>query len=321
MTARQLARALRRAEAKAQTKQAAFESGARAAIRSLLMTAARRFDELAIVHMAAAAYEPHLAPMREAMVAAGESPGWTPPADDELLTLDEIIARYRGKTDPVRQAAVKDFFQTFGNEAGNHGVSANWTTTNPLIAAELQKTGAQITSVAETTRENVRGVVSRSYRDGLSVPDTAKAIRDYAGTISKSRGELIARTEFVGLVQGASLASTQVVSEETGQGYMKVWRTAPGAEYPRHEDYEGLDGQTVPLDGFFDVGGEQLSYPGDPDGDPGEVCNCRCDLEYVETKQEGEAQVALESEAAVTQEELGQMTQASVEELAAAART
>jgi hypothetical protein len=56
--------------------------------------------------------------------------------------------------------------------------------------------------------------------------------------------------------------------------------TAPGAKFPRHEDYDGLDGQTVALDATFDVGEAQLQFPGDPDGPPEEVCNCRCTMEY-----------------------------------------
>lgn len=36
------------------------------------------------------------------------------------------------------------------------------------------------------------------------------------------------------------------------------------------------DGQVVGIDEKFDVGGEKLDYPGDPNGDPSNVINCRC---------------------------------------------
>jgi hypothetical protein len=61
-----------------------------------------------------------------------------------------------------------------------------------------------------------------------------------------------------------------------------VWLTAQGAPHPRHEDYEGLDGQTRPLDAPFDVGGLPLQHPGDPNGPVGEVARCRCAISYVE---------------------------------------
>jgi hypothetical protein len=285
MTTRQLARALRRANARAQTKQAKFERAARLAIRDLIRMAATRFEK----HVTS-------------FTAAGTPPDWTPPSIDELLSLDEVIGHYRTKTDPVRLAAVNDFFDAFGSAALQQDLKANFHVSNPLVAAELEKTGSQITEVSETTRRNVRGIVSRAYQEGLSIDDTAAAIREYATSISAARAALIARTEFVGLVQGGQLAATKIVAEATGEPYLKIWRTAPGAEYPRHELYEGLDGQTVEIDATFIVGADLLKYPGDPDGEPGEVCNCRCSLEFV-TKAERQAQIDAE-QVAVQQEPL-----------------
>jgi len=265
MRPRELERAARAGQTRAERQQPKMETAVGDVLNELLDVAATRFEAKATVHL----------------LAAGEG-GWTPPADDEVLPLDEVIGRYRGKTDPVREAAVADYFAAFGQVAARYGVRANWTLTNPLFAAQLDKVASNITAISDTTREQVRAVIAKAYEDGLSVPDTASAIRDYAGFISESRAVLIARTEFAGLVNGGSLAATSVVAEATESTYWKIWLTAPGAEYPRHEDYEGLDGQTVPLDGVFDVGGEQLAYPGDPDGEPAEVCNCRCDLLYTE---------------------------------------
>ncbi len=34
------------------------------------------------------------------------------------------------------------------------------------------------------------------------------------------------------------------------------------------------------MDEAFDVGGEQLMYPGDPAGSAGNICNCRCTVIY-----------------------------------------
>ncbi len=267
MRPKQLARASRAGQTRAERHQPAMETAVDSVIRDLTELSASRFEEAATVHV----------------IAAGEG-GWTPPAEDEYLPLEEVVARYRGKTDPIREAAIADYFAAFGSVAAGYGIEANWTLTNPLFAAQLEKVASNITAISETTRENVRGVIMAAYESGLSVADTASAIRDYAPAIAESRSVLIARTEFVGLVNGGSLAATQTVASATESAYFKQWLTAPGAEYPRHEDYEGLDGQTVPLDGVFDVGGEQLAYPGDPDGDPAEVCNCRCDLAYVESR-------------------------------------
>jgi hypothetical protein len=36
----------------------------------------------------------------------------------------------------------------------------------------------------------------------------------------------------------------------------------------------------IPIDDFFDVGGEKLKYPGDPRGSAGNVIQCRCAVVY-----------------------------------------
>jgi hypothetical protein len=123
-------------------------------------------------------------------------------------------------------------------------------------------------------------VINVAHEQGLSIPDTAKAIRSHMTEASNVRATMIARTELAAAVNGGSLAATKIAAGVANATATKTWMTAPGAVYPRHEDYEGLDGQTVGLDELFDVGGSELQYPGDPDGDPGETINCRCTLEY-----------------------------------------
>jgi hypothetical protein len=170
------------------------------------------------------------------------------------------------------------------------GPGIGFDITNPLTAKVLAQSGSQITNIAETTQLNVMRTIREAYDQGLSIPDTAKAIRAGMADAAGPRATLIARTELAGAVNGGSLAATQIVSQATGDRYVKKWLTAPGAPFPRHELYEGLDGQTQPLDGLFDVGGSSLQFPGDPDGPPEEVCNCRCTMSY--NTPEGEQQVS-----------------------------
>jgi hypothetical protein len=37
-------------------------------------------------------------------------------------------------------------------------------------------------------------------------------------------------------------------------------------------------GQVVPINAMFDVGGELLSYPGDPNVSPSNIINCLCSM-------------------------------------------
>jgi len=58
----------------------------------------------------------------------------------------------------------------------------------------------------------------------------------------------------------------------------KVWMANHDAK--TRPDHAEADGQEVGMDESFDVGGEQLMYPGDPAGSPGNIINCRCTVYY-----------------------------------------
>lgn len=203
---------------------------------------------------------------------------WAAPAPSELLSVAEIVALIRSRTDPVRLAFLEAVMTDALKAAG-----ISFDITNPFVERILAQSGAQITNIAYTTQLYVMRIIREAYEQGLSIADTAAAIRTGMAEASITRATLIAQTELAGVVNGGSLAAVQIVASATGQGYWKRWLTAPGAATPRHEDYEGLDGQTVPLDGYFDVGGAQLQFPGDPDGPPEEVCRCRCSVGYTES--------------------------------------
>jgi 2'-5' RNA ligase/predicted ABC-type ATPase len=210
-----------------------------------------------------------------ALTAAGTPPDWTAPAGDEVVDVDSLVQQIREKTDPVRQAMVETTMTPALRAAG-----LSFSVTNPLTAKVLAGAGAKVTNIAETTRLNVMRTIRAAYDNGLSIPQTASVIREGMASAAPARATMIARTELAGAVNGGSLAATEIVSTATGDSYEKTWLTAPGAKFPRHEEYDGLDGQTQPLDAPFDVGGFPLMYPGDPDGEAGEVINCRCTIIY-----------------------------------------
>jgi 2'-5' RNA ligase len=216
-----------------------------------------------------------------ALTAAG--PDWSPPFADELINVDSLVQQILDKTEPVRKALIE---QTMTPALEQAGVS--FDVSNPLTAKLFADTGSQVTNIAMTTRANLMDIIGKSYQNGLTIPATRDLIRQGMRAASKTRATMIARTEMARAVNGGSLTATQLVEQETGQAYNKVWHTAPGARYPRHELYDGLDGQTVGTDETFTVGDDQLQYPGDPNGEPGETINCRCAISYVEVpKQAG----------------------------------
>lgn len=202
---------------------------------------------------------------------AAAHPQWSSPAGDEILDVEGLVASLRTKTDPIRMAVIETTARPALDDVG-----IEYDTTNPFTRKVLAQTGSQITEISKTTQLNVMRIVRESYDQGLSIPDTATAIRVGMTEAAPARATLIARTELAGAVNGGSLAATQIFDQSVpgGSGLMKSWLVSPGAKFPRHEEYDGLDGQTTTLDGYFDVGGFQLQFPGDPDGPPEEICNC-----------------------------------------------
>ena len=211
--------------------------------------------------------------------ASARNPVWTAPAPAEVLDVDALVLSLRTKTEPVRQAMVQAVARQSIEQAG-----VAFDVSNPYVRREVENTASQITHIAQTTQANVAKIVQASYEQGLSIPDTAKAIRVGMAEQSMTRATLIARTTLAGATNGGSLAATQAIVAATGgtASYAKTWMTAPGATYPRHELVDGLDGQQQPLDQPFDVDGEPMMYPGDPSASPENCCNCRCTLSYAD---------------------------------------
>ena len=115
----------------------------------------------------------------------------------------------------------------------------------------------------------------RVIREFLSWDDEG----GYAGWMR--RAQRIARTEIQAARQASAYAAA--LSEvEDGRPMKKIWHTSRD-ERVRLEHAE-VHGQERPLDAPFDVGGEQLDYPGDrAHGSAWNTIQCRCGVSYVAT--------------------------------------
>jgi hypothetical protein len=59
----------------------------------------------------------------------------------------------------------------------------------------------------------------------------------------------------------------------------KVWITV--LDDHTRPDHVEADAQEQNIDDPFEVGGEELMYPGDENGSEEQICNCRCSMEYI----------------------------------------
>lgn len=92
----------------------------------------------------------------------------------------------------------------------------------------------------------------------------------------ENRAKVIARTETNRAWNAGVLAAAQYYEPPTGRGWTKTWDAdLDGHERPAHRR---ADGQVRGLTDTFQVGGEDLRFPGDPAGRPENVINCRCSM-------------------------------------------
>lgn len=120
-------------------------------------------------------------------------------------------------------------------------------------------------------RQKFNGAIMQSILQGESVNDAAKRLRDvigmnYNSSVRSARTALTA-AENMGRVNSYERA------EELGVKLQKQWLAT--LDKKTRDTHRQLDGETIDVKDTFWNG---LEYPGDPDGEPAEVYNCRCTL-------------------------------------------
>jgi uncharacterized protein with gpF-like domain len=133
----------------------------------------------------------------------------------------------------------------------------------------------RITRVTETKRRQIINAVDAGYRSGATLPEVAASVRALIPAIARYSADAIARTE----IHGAANYGSNEAAKETGLPLKREWLAA--ADERTRESHAKADGQIVGPDEKFEVGEEYLMYPGDPEGSPEEVVNCRCTLGYI----------------------------------------
>ena len=112
--------------------------------------------------------------------------------------------------------------------------------------------------------------------EGAGIPEIEKMLRGemekQMTIINRYQAERIARTEVIGASNKGAFDS----ASSMGYEMTKEWLTSglKGIR-PSHLFYESLG--AVKMDYEYAPG---LKHPGDPNGSPDEIINCRCDFAY-----------------------------------------
>ena len=118
-------------------------------------------------------------------------------------------------------------------------------------------------------RKKISGEISRGISTGMMYSEIARNVASYAG-ISKNKAMRIARTEGHRIQERATM-DAHVKAKSKGADIVKVWSAALDSR--TRDSHRDVDGEIREVEETFSNG---LLYPGDPDGKPEEVINCRC---------------------------------------------
>lgn len=138
----------------------------------------------------------------------------------------------------------------------------------------------------ERTRRDRRydGVVRDAIKEGRTLTDDelARLLGRYSDRLLQTRGEAIARTESLGALHaGNRNAYEQAISAGNLReaDIIRVWDATGDAKVrPSHRELDGVQvGFNEP---YKDTPEGPLMFPGDPDGPPSEIINCRCNELY-----------------------------------------
>lgn len=175
--------------------------------------------------------------------------------------LDELDNRLTERVSRITNT-LTDFLRTYGTDPDQYADSirkrASLFAQRFTIFSEYKAKQLAVTEVNSSVELVKQRVAERHLEDLLEEdpeePEMTSEDDDGTGA--------------VGLLAGAAAASLLT----------KTWvAVLDSATRPEHVE---ADGQEVPVDEPFEVGGEDLMYPGDDSGSPENVINCRCTAVY-----------------------------------------
>jgi HK97 family phage portal protein len=149
-----------------------------------------------------------------------------------------------------------------------------------------QRTSQAMTQIQSTTTKKVheisRRLVSGAIEDGETNAELADKFIDQFDSLSESRARTIARTE---VSIASNTGAREAVKSLDVPGLEKEWVTANDDRVrdgdKGHADHLSMNGESVPLDGYFNVPPDaKMDGPGDESADAEQVINCRCVLVY-----------------------------------------
>jgi len=164
-------------------------------------------------------------------------------------------------------------------EIGKVGVSRSFSLMDENTAKNLVKSDTslfpqKVIDKAKDKKWNLKSINSQVLQgllQGESIPKISKRLQNVTD-MNSAVATRNARTMCTAAENNGRLSGIKE-AEDKGIVYEKQWMATHDDR--TRESHQELDGVSVPVDEEFPNG---LQYPGDPDGEPEQVWNCRCSM-------------------------------------------
>ena len=183
-----------------------------------------------------------------------------------MFDLHTFAAEFKAAMDSAGRSAYDDAGQQLNEEIG---LDDPWVSPPTQVKEFLATRDNRLRDVPQEVFDTIKSQLTEGIDKGESISELSSRVRSSFNEIGSGRGKTIAMTETsaaYGTARHAAMKSAGVPS--------KQWLTSHNDNVrPAHAEAEG---QIRAVDEPFNVDGEELDFPGDPEGSPGNVINCHC---------------------------------------------
>lgn len=188
-------------------------------------------------------------------------------------------------TSPTETRAVfaeaVDYLGRMGYAAEDIEIVVTRRTWIDFADAQAAKSRNLVVGMPENMYRELVGKLATATNEGAGQFDRNLIVRDFLDMNREggfeawnTRAERIARTETQRTINAATMEAARMEQSVTGEPLRKAW-VATMDTRTRDRHFEA-DGQIVPLDGKFDIGGFEADHPGDEALPAHLSINCRC---------------------------------------------
>lgn len=138
--------------------------------------------------------------------------------------------------------------------------------------------------VNATTRNRILGILQMAIDKGFGVDETVRLLE--GSPLSERQAAVIVRTEIKRATETGGSVAAETFPFEQNKEWIAIkdnrTRGNPINGSHDHANHWEMDGQVVDADGKFKDprNGNELKYPGDPEGEAEDTIQCRCTVGY-----------------------------------------